>query len=146
MVPVETCLQRVKLVSLTYVPVGASLRRLKLVGFIYVPVRRRGDSWSVSLRYQFIRRYDVSNWLVLSTYNWDVGKTSQIGPPQSRTSCDVIMMSQHGPRRLNLYETQMRRHCDASCQVGSFLKENGPASCNFIGKRLKQKYTIWNIN
>ena len=67
--PVETCLQRVKLVSLTYVPVGASLRRLKLVGFIYVPVRRRGDSWSVSLRYQFIRRYDVSNWLVLSTYN-----------------------------------------------------------------------------
>ena len=41
--PVETCLQRVKLVSLTYVPVGASLRRLKLVGFIYVPVRRRGD-------------------------------------------------------------------------------------------------------
>ena len=41
--PVETILQRVKLVSLTYVPAGTSLRRLKLVGFIYVPVRRRDD-------------------------------------------------------------------------------------------------------
>ena len=39
--PVETILQRVKLVSLTYVPAGTSLRRLKLVAFIYVPVKRR---------------------------------------------------------------------------------------------------------
>ena len=37
-------------------------------------------SWSVSLRYQLVRRYDVSNWSVLFTYQWDVTKTSQIGP------------------------------------------------------------------
>ena len=36
-------LQRVRLVSLTYVLVGTLLRRLKLVGFIYVPVKRRAD-------------------------------------------------------------------------------------------------------
>ena len=41
--PVETFLQRVKLVSLTYVRVGTSLRCLKLVGFIYIPARRRDD-------------------------------------------------------------------------------------------------------
>ena len=35
-------------------------------------------SLSVSLRYQLVRRYDVSNWLVLSTYQWDIAKTSQI--------------------------------------------------------------------
>ena len=36
-------LQRVRLVSLTYVLVGTLLRRLKLVGFIYVTVKRRAD-------------------------------------------------------------------------------------------------------
>ena len=55
-------------------------------------------SWSVSLRYQVVRCYDVSNWLYLSSYQWDIAKTSQIGPSHSRTSCDVMLTSQHGPR------------------------------------------------
>ena len=55
-------------------------------------------SWSVSLRYQLVRCYDASNWLVLSTYQWDVAKTSQIGPSHLRTSCDIMVTSQHGLR------------------------------------------------
>ena len=51
--------------------------------------------WSVSLRYQLVRRYDVWNWSVLFTYQWDVTKTSQIGPSHWRTSCDVTMTSWH---------------------------------------------------
>ena len=47
-------------------------------------------SWSVSLRYQLVHRYDVSNWSVLFTYQWDVVKTSQIGPSHWRTSCDDV--------------------------------------------------------
>ena len=43
-------------------------------------------SWSVLLRYQLARRYDVSNWSALFTYQWDVIKTSQIGLPCWRTS------------------------------------------------------------
>ena len=57
-------------------------------------------SWSVYLRYQLVRRYNVSNWSVLFAYQWDVTKMSEIVPPQIvptnwRTSCDVMMMSQH---------------------------------------------------
>ena len=58
--------------------------------------------WSVSLRYQVVRRYDVSvwsYWSVLFTYQWDVGKTSQIGPSHWFTNCDVMMTSQRGLRR-----------------------------------------------
>ena len=61
--------------------------------------------WSVSLRYQLVRRYDFSNWSILFTYQWDVPKTSQVGMSQWRTSCDVVMTSQHGPRHPDLYET-----------------------------------------
>ena len=53
-------------------------------------------SWSVTLRYQLVCRDDVSNWSVLFAYQTDVTKTSQIGPTNSRTSCDVMMMSQDG--------------------------------------------------
>ena len=62
-------------------------------------------SWSVSLRYQLLRCCDVSNWLVLFTYQWDVTKTSPIGPFHWRPSCDVAITSQHGPQRLDLCET-----------------------------------------
>ena len=53
-------------------------------------------SWSVSLRYQLVPHYDVSNRSVLFTYQWNITKTSQIGLTNWRTSCDVTMMSQHG--------------------------------------------------
>ena len=62
-------------------------------------------SWSVSLRYQLVRHYDVSNWSCFSTYQWDVANASQIGPSHSRNCCNVVMTSQHSPRRRNLYET-----------------------------------------
>ena len=62
-------------------------------------------SWSVSLRYHLVRRYDVSNWSILFTYQWDVANTFQISPPHWRTSCNVVMKSQHGPRHPDLYET-----------------------------------------
>ena len=41
-----------------------SLRHLKDVSLIYVPLKRLCDvlSWSVSLRYQLVRCYDISNW------------------------------------------------------------------------------------
>ena len=58
-------------------------------------------SRSVSLTYQLSHRYDVSNWSVLFTYQWEVAKTSQIGLPYWRTRLDVVIMSQHGPGRLN---------------------------------------------
>ena len=32
-------------------------------------------------------------------------ETSQLGPSHSRTSRDVVMTSQHGLRRLDLYES-----------------------------------------
>ena len=80
------------------IPDITSLRRLKDVSLIYVPLKRLCDvlSWSVSRRYQLVRRYDVSNWSVLFTYQGDVTKTSQIGLPNWRSSCDVMMISQHG--------------------------------------------------
>ena len=37
-------------------------------------------SWSVSLRYQLVYRYGVSNWLSVFTYQRDIAETSQIGP------------------------------------------------------------------
>ena len=58
--------------------------------------------WSVSLRNQLVHRYDVSNWSVLFTYQWDVAKTSQIGPSYWHMSGGIVMMSQHGPGRSNL--------------------------------------------
>ena len=41
-----------------------SLRHLKDVSLIYVRLKRLWDvlSWSVSLSYQLVRRYDISNW------------------------------------------------------------------------------------
>ena len=62
-------------------------------------------SRSVSLRYQWIRYYDVSNRSIFFTYQRDVAKASQIGLSHSRVCCDVMMMSQHGLRRLDLHET-----------------------------------------
>ena len=59
-------------------------------------------SCSVSLRYKFVRRYHVSYWLVLFTYQWNVEKASQIGSSDWRTGCDVVMTSRHGPRSPNL--------------------------------------------
>ena len=44
-------------------------------------------SWSVSLIYQLVRCCEFSKWLVLSSYKWDVAKTSHIGPSHSCTSC-----------------------------------------------------------
>ena len=72
------------------------------VSFRY-QLKRLGNvlSWSVSLRYHLVRRYDVSSWSVLFTYQWDVTKTSQIGPTNWRTIYDVMMVSQHGWRRSN---------------------------------------------
>ena len=78
-------------------------------------------SWSVSLRYELVHHYDVTNCSVLFTYQWDVAKASQIGPSYSRTCCDVAMMSQHGPRRPDLYETWLRRRYDVTCRVGIFF-------------------------
>ena len=75
-------------------------------------------SWSVSLKYQLICRYNVSNWSVWTNYQWDVTKTSQLGRFHSRTSRDVVMTSQHGPRRLDLYKTQIRCRYDVACRVG----------------------------
>ena len=78
-------------------------------------------SWSVSLRYQVVRRYDVSVWSycsVLFTYQWDVRKTSQIGPSHWFTNFDVMMTSQRGLRRSNQYETYMRRRYEFACSTG----------------------------
>ena len=58
-------------------------------------------SCSVSLRYQLVHRYDVLISSVLFTYHWDIAKTSQIGLSYWRTSWEVMMMSQHGPRNSN---------------------------------------------
>ena len=75
-----------------------SLRRLKDVSLIYIPLKCLCDvlSWSVSLRYHLVRRYDVSNWSVSLTYQlrrrddvlawsttyrpiWDLNETSLQG-------------------------------------------------------------------
>ena len=48
-------------------------------------------NWSVSLRYQLVRRYDVSNWSVLFTHQLDVTQTSQIGLTILSTSCAVMV-------------------------------------------------------
>ena len=64
--PVETFLQRVKLVSLTYVRVCTSLSCLKFVGFIYVPARRRDD---VTVRSEV---QDVNKWI---DFIWVLGNT-----------------------------------------------------------------------
>ena len=63
----------------------------------------------LAFRYQLVRRYDVSNRSVFSSYQWDVAKMSQIGPSHSQTYCDVVMTSQHGPRRPDLTETSLKR-------------------------------------
>ena len=80
-----------------------SLGGVKLVSLTWVSI---GTSLRrlklVGLNYVPMRRYkDVS-----------------IGPPHSRTSRDVAMTSQHGPQRLDLYETKMRRRYDVACRVG----------------------------
>ena len=62
-------------------------------------------NWSVSLRYQLVRHCNVSNWSVVFTYQWDVAKTSKVGPSHWRPSCNVMMTSQHGPRRTDFDET-----------------------------------------
>ena len=93
--------------NLLMVPARTSLQRLKdEVLFRYQLWRLfHALSWSVSLMYQLVRRYDVSNWAVWTTYQWNVTKTSQIGPSHSRISRNVVMTSQQVPRRLNLQET-----------------------------------------
>ena len=58
-------------------------------------------NWSVSLRYQLVRHYDVSNWSVLFTHHWCVTKTYQIGLTNWRTSCNIMLMSQHSPECSN---------------------------------------------
>ena len=58
-------------------------------------------SWSISFRYQLVHREDVSNWLLLFTYLWDLAKTSQIGPSYWRTSWDVVIMFQYDRGRSN---------------------------------------------
>ena len=92
---------------------------------IYVLVGKKGirklSRWTASLRYQLLHRYDVSNWSVFSTYQWEVTKTSQIEPFHSRTCCDVVMTPQHEPRRRpiwDLIETSLRR----ACGVGVYSK------------------------
>ena len=53
-----------------------------LVSFRY-QLKRIGDvlSWSVSLEYQVVHRYNLfSDLSVLFTHQWEVGKTSQINP------------------------------------------------------------------
>ena len=45
--------------------------------------------------------YNVSNWLVLFTYQGDVTKTSEIDLPNWGTSCNVMVMSQHGTGHSN---------------------------------------------
>ena len=69
--------------------------RLKDVRLIKVQFKHLCNvlSWSVSLKYQLVRRYDVSNRLVLFTYQWDVAKTPQSGPLYWHSRCDVMMMS-----------------------------------------------------
>ena len=56
---------------------------------------------SVSLRYQLVRRYYISNWSALFTYQWEVTKLFQISPPYWHSSCDILIMSQHGLGRPN---------------------------------------------
>ena len=65
----------------------------------------RRVSWSVSLKYQLdvVKTSQIGRF-ELRTNEEDVTKTSQVGRSHSRTSRDVLMTSQHGPRRLNLCE------------------------------------------
>ena len=52
-----------------------SERKKRGISFSVIPPCLR---WSVSLRYQMICQYNISNWLVLCTYQWDVAKMSHI--------------------------------------------------------------------
>ena len=72
-----------------------------------------------------VRRYDVSNCLVLFRCQWDVVTTPQKGPTHWRISGDVVMTSQCGPRRPNLNETKMRRRYDVACWVGYLFMLTG---------------------
>ena len=58
-------------------------------------------SWSIWLRWLLVRYYDVSNWSALFTYQCDITMASQIGVASWRTSCNALMMSQHGPGHSN---------------------------------------------
>ena len=80
-----------------------SLRHLKDVSLIYVPLKRLCDglSWSVSFRHRLVRCYDIPNWQVLFTYQGDVTTATQICLANGRTSCDLMIMSQHGTGRSN---------------------------------------------
>ena len=70
-------------------------------------------SWSVSLRYHLIYCYDI----------WYVAKTCQIGLSYSCTSY-VMLTSQHGLQRPDLYETYMKRRYDFTCRVGKVTSKN----------------------
>ena len=65
--------------SLCKVPASTLIQSLNDVSHIWYKLWCLCDmlSWSVSLRYQLVRRYNVSNWSVSHTYQWDVQKPSQ---------------------------------------------------------------------
>ena len=87
--------------SLCKVPASTQLQSLNDVSHIWYHLWRLCDmlSWSVSLRYQLVCRYDVSNLSVSHTYQWGVQKPSQNRSVSLCTRCEIMMISQHDPWR-----------------------------------------------
>ena len=78
-------------------------------------------SCSGSLRYHLVPRHDISSRTVLFRYQWNVSiPMSQKGASYWRISCDIVMTSQHDPRRPDLYELKMRCCHDVICRVDKF--------------------------
>ena len=105
------------------IPASTSLQGLKDLSLISVPFAALCNvlNWPVSLRCQLACHYNVWNWSFVFTYQWDVAKTSKVGPSHWRPSCNVMMTSQHGPQRTNwwyLIETSLRRRMLAGLLVG----------------------------
>ena len=56
------------------------------------------------------------------------------------------MTFQHGPRRLNLYETEMRCRYDVACQVGEYSEKDRTLHLWVMMCRVSIFLTSWNDN
>ena len=89
-----------------------------------------GTSSDVSATCEVVQPLLGINWYIVTTSQIDqsylrindVTKTSQIAPSYRCTSCDVMMTSQHDPRRLDLYQTQRRRRYNVACCMSDMSK------------------------
>ena len=100
------------------IPASTSLQGLKDVSLISVPFLGLCDmlNWSVSLRYQLVLHYNVWNWSVVLTYQWDVAKTSLTSQLQRHD--DVSALSATYRLWWDLIQTSLRRRMPAWLLVG----------------------------